>query len=103
MGSLVVSQGARTVAVVTVTEHLRPGQLEYELAKVEARRDPPVPVTVWLLLDGAWHDAELLGWARNPNGSSGALMGLVFLVREYAPGFEAELLTWAPVENIRLR
>ena len=98
-----MSQGARTVGAVAVTEHLRPGQLEEELAKVEQLRDPPVPVTVWLLLDGREHDADLLGWARSPNGDSGGLMGLVFLLREYAPGFHAELLTWAAVENIRPR
>lgn len=91
------------MAAVRITEHLRAGLLEHEMAKVEQRRDPPVPVTVWLLLDGQEHDGELLGWASSPNGSSGELAGLVFLVREYAAGFGAELLTWVRSEDVRPR
>lgn len=88
---------------MVVTEHLREGQLEYELGKVEQRRDPPVPVVVRLLLDGAEHDGVLHGWAANPNGADDGWRGLVYLVREYAPGFEAESLHWVRAEDIRPR
>jgi hypothetical protein len=91
------------VAVVQITEHLQPGQLERELAKVEDRRDPPVPVAAWLLLDGRAWDALLLGWATNPNGGNDGLRGLVLLHREYAPGFGQELLTWVRAEEMEPR
>lgn len=34
-----------------VVEHLRDGQLAYELDKRDELREPPVSVTAWLLLD----------------------------------------------------
>ena len=86
-----------------MVEHLREGRLEQELAKVEDRRDPPVPVIAWLLLDGAEHDGLLLGWSANPNGSDDGWRGLVRLVREFAPGFWTEALHWVPAEQIRQR
>lgn len=84
-----------------MTQHLHAGELEEQLAKVEDRRDPPVPVVVRLLLDGAEHEAELHGWSSDPNGANDGWRGLVFLVREYAPGFGAEALMWTRAENIR--
>ena len=83
-----------------VTEHLRPGQVEAELVKVEDVRDPPVPVEAWLL--DAWWPAELHGWARNPRGVDG-MWGLCVGLREYAPGYAAEFCTWVAAEGIRQR
>lgn len=88
------------MAVVRITEHLREGQLEAELAKVDERRDPPVPVVARVLDD--WWDGELHGWARNPRGVDG-MWGLVFLLREYAHGFWAEHLSWVRSEDVRPR
>lgn len=88
---------------VRITEHLAPGRLEQELAKVEQRRDPPVPVWAWLLLDSAEHAGELYGWAENPRGSGDGWRGLVRGVRQYAPGFHAEYLAWVRAEQIRQR
>lgn len=85
-----------------ITEHLQPGRLERELAKVEERRDPPVPVVVRTLLDGETRDVQLHGWARSPRGSEG-LWGLVTGLREYAPGFWAEVCWWLAAENVRPR
>ena len=84
-------------------QRLPPGRLDEELAKVVDRRDPPVPVRVWLLIDGQEHDAELLGWAPNPRRGDDGLRGLVRLVREFAPGFFAEMLAWVPVHDVRQR
>lgn len=84
-------------------QRLPSGRLDEELAKTEDPRDPPVPVTAWLLLDGAWHDGVLHGWASNPRGAGDGLRGLVTLVREYAPGFVAEAVFWVPAENVRRR
>lgn len=88
---------------VRITEHLAPGRLEAELAKVEDRRDPPVSVVVRLPLDGGEHEGLLYGWAANPRGAGGGTRGLVVLVREYTPGFAAELLTWVRAESVRQR
>lgn len=94
--------GGPTVPSVPVTEHLREGELEQELARVEDRRDPPVPVIVRTLLPGELVDVELLGWARAPRGAEG-IWGLVRGLREYAPGFWAEFLWWTAADSIRLR
>lgn len=85
---------------VVVTEHLVPGRLVRELRKVEYLRDPPVPVEVRRLLPGQQCGTVLLGWAHAPNGAGG-LYGLVWGLREYAPGFWAEFLWWAAVDAIR--
>ena len=87
----------------TVTEHLSAERLEQALGEVTDPREPPVPVQVWLGADARWWDGELHGWGTNPNGSSGELRGMVTGVREYAPGFWAEFLTWATVERVRQR
>ena len=84
-------------------QRLPPGRLDEELAKAEELRDPPVPVTVWLLLDGREWDGELLGWSQNPLGGDDGLRGLCVLAREYAPGFWTEVLLWVPAEAIRRR
>ena len=84
-------------------QRLPDGRLEYELAKVTDRRDPPVEVTAWLLLDGQEWDGELFGWSLNPHGGADGLRGLVKLVREYAPGFWAETLLWVPADQVRPR
>lgn len=84
-----------------ITEHLAPGRLEQELAKVEQRRDPPV--AVWALRDGVEVAGELHGWAENPRGSNDGWRGLVQGVREYAPGFWAEYLSWVRAEQVRER
>lgn len=76
-------------------------RLQAELAKVTDRRDPPVPVRVWLLLDGTEVDGVLHGWATNPNGGDDGLRGLVVAVREYAPGFFAEYCGWQLASSIR--
>lgn len=73
------------------------------LEEVTDPREPPVPVEVFLGLDARWWDGELHGWAPNPNGSSEELRGLVTGVREYAPGFWAEFLTWATTDRVRQR
>jgi hypothetical protein len=49
-----------------IVEHLRDGQLDYELDKCDELREPPLPVTAWLLLDSTAHDGLLYGWAANP-------------------------------------
>lgn len=85
-----------------ITEHLRPGQLEEELAKVEQPREPPVPVDVRPLMEGATAEMVLHGWARSPRGTDG-LWGLVTGLRTYAPGFEAEVCWWLAADNIRPR
>lgn len=82
-----------------LVEHVPPERWARELARVTDRRDPPVAVSVWLLLDGRAWEGRLHGWAVDPLGAGG-LMGLVFLVREFTPGFEAEYLHWEPVRSI---
>lgn len=84
-------------------EHLRDDRLDFELDKCDELRDPPVPVTAWLLLDSAAHDGLLYGWAADPNGGDDGWRVLVGGVREFAPGFEAEFLSWVRAENLRLR
>lgn len=84
-----------------IVEHLRDGQLDHELDKCDELREPPVPVTAWLLLDSAPHDGLLYGWAANPNGSGDGWRGLVQIVREFSPGFSAEGLHWVRAEDIR--
>lgn len=84
-------------------EHLRDGQLEYELDKCDELREPPVPVTAWLLVDSATHDGLLYGWAANPNGANDGWRGLVGGVREFAPGFAAEFLIWVRAEDVARR
>ena len=84
-------------------QRLPAGRLDEELTRVEDRRDPPVPITAWLLLDGAEWPGLLYGWAPNPRGADDGLRGLVVLEREYAPGFVAESLHWVPAENVRRR
>jgi hypothetical protein len=84
-------------------QRLPEGRLEEELAKLDDRRDPPLPVTAWLHLDARAWDGLLYGWADNPNGSNDGLRGLVLLEREYAAGFWAEGLHWVPAEKIRQR
>ena len=87
----------------TVTEHLSAERLEQALGEITDPREPAVPVEVWLGADARWWEGVLHGWGTNPNGSSGELRGLVTGVREYAPGFWAEFLTWATVERVRQR
>lgn len=87
---------------MAITEHLRAGQLERELGKVEDRREPPLPVLVRTTLPGELRDVELLGWAHAPNGAPG-LYGLVRGLREYSPGFWAEFLWWHTAEDVRVR
>lgn len=67
-------------------QRLPAGRLVEELAKVEDRRDPPVPVWAWLLLDGAEWPGLLHGWSSNPRGSGDGWRGLVVVEREFAPG-----------------
>lgn len=86
-----------------IVEHLREGQFEYELGKCDELREPPVPVTAWLHVDSTAHDGLLYGWSANPNGSSDGWRGLVFGVREFAPAFAAEFLTWVRAEDIARR
>lgn len=88
---------------MAVVEHLREGKLDYELTKLDERRDPPVPVTALLLFDCPEVDGLLYGWSTNPNGAGDGWRGLVRGVREFAPGFEAEFLTWVRAEHIRQR
>jgi hypothetical protein len=38
---------------------------------------------------------------RHPNGSNDGWRGLVFSVREFAPGFWAECLAWVRAEHVR--
>ena len=83
-----------------MTEHLTDDQRYRALDQVTDPREPPVPVEVFLGLDARWWDGELHGWGPNPNGSDGTLRGLVFGVREYAPGFWAEFVTWATVDRV---
>jgi hypothetical protein len=97
-----------TVAAVSDEGRMLTGRVSAErwdraLDEVLDPRDPPVPVEVWLGMDARWWDGELHGWAPNPNGSSDELRGLVRGVREYAPGFWAEFLTWATIERVRQR
>jgi hypothetical protein len=80
-----------------------PERIAEECEKVTDRRDPPVPVWVWLTLDGREWAGELLGWADNPNGADDGLRGLVLAPREYAAGFWAEYLGWVRAEHIRRR
>jgi hypothetical protein len=84
-----------------IVEHLREGQLSYELDKCDELREPPVPVTAWLLLDSTAYDGLLYGWAADPNGGNDGWRGLVGGVREFAPGFWAEFLTWVRAEDVR--
>ncbi|HEX2074280.1 MAG TPA: hypothetical protein VHF92_10880 [Geodermatophilus sp.] len=42
----------------------------------------------------------MYGWAENPNGAEDGWRGLVYAVREYAAGFEAEFLGWVRAEDI---
>lgn len=84
-----------------IVERPREGQLEFELDQCDELREPPVPVTVRFFDE--WHDAELYGWAANPNGSNDGWRSLVGGVREFAPRFEAEFLTWVRSEDIRQR
>ncbi|MCW2904675.1 MAG: hypothetical protein JWO67_6940 [Streptosporangiaceae bacterium] len=86
-----------------IVEHLRDGQLDYELGKCDELRNPPVPVWAWLSLDGREWAGDLYGWAANPNGADDGWRGLVGGVREFAPGFGAEFLGWVPAEHIRQR
>jgi hypothetical protein len=78
-------------------------RLDEELAKVEDLRDPPVPVTAWLVLDGCDRDGLLYGWSADPRGADDGLRGLVVAVREYAPGFFAEYCGWVGADHIRRR
>lgn len=84
-------------------QRIPPERVDEELAKADEVRDPPVPVTAWLLLDGQHWPGRLLGWANDPNGGNDGLRGLVHGVREYAPGFETEFLTWVRAEHIAQR
>jgi hypothetical protein len=68
-------------------QSLRDDILEEQLDKLDEVRQPPVPVTAWLLLDERAWDGELLGWAANLTGADDGWRGLVRLTREYAPGF----------------
>jgi hypothetical protein len=84
-----------------MVQRVRVGAWEHERGKIDDRRDPPVPVTVWLPLDSRDWEGELWGWAANPNGGDDGWRGLVFLMREFAPGFWAEFLGWVRGEHIR--
>ena len=83
-----------------LTERISQQRLQYELGKVDDPRDPPVPVVAWLGLDSRNRAGVLYGWAVNPNGADDGWRGLVRVVREYAPGFEAEYLGWVRAEHI---
>lgn len=98
-GAFAVPREGYTSGVIV--EHLRVGQLNYELDKCDELREPPVPVAVRFLEE--WHAAELHGWAQNPNGSDDGWRGLVSDVRAFAAGFEAEFLTWVRAEDVRRR
>lgn len=86
-----------------LVQRVPPERLVYELGKATRVRNPPVPVTVWLVLDGCERDGVLLGWAENPNGADDGLRGLVVAEREYAPGFHAEFCGWVRADHIRQR
>ena len=88
---------------MVIVEHLREGHVEYELSKADELRDPPVPVTAAHLFDGPEVAGLLYAWSANPNGADDGWRGLVRGVREFAPGFEAEFLTWVRAESIRPR
>jgi hypothetical protein len=79
------------------------GRLDYERAKVEQPREPPVPVWAWLSLDSREWAGELFGWAANPNGADDGWRGLVVVPREFAPSFWTDFLGWVRVEHIRQR
>lgn len=84
-------------------QQLPEGRLDAELAKVQQRRDPPIPVVAWLHLDGREWDGVLHGWSQNPNGGDDGWRGLVQFTREYAAGFWTEALMWVRQEDIRRR
>ena len=46
-------------------QSLRDDILEEQLDKLDEVRQPPVPVTAWLLLDERAWDGQLLGWKRS--------------------------------------
>ncbi len=83
-----------------LTERLSQERLENELGKADELREPPVPVVAWLAVDAQHHAGLLYGWAENPNGADDGWRGLVYAVREYAAGFEAEFLGWVRAEDI---
>jgi hypothetical protein len=64
--------------------------------------DPLVSVTVAHRFDSVL-DGLLYGWAANPNGANDGWRGLVSGVREFAPGYEAEFLTWVRAEDVKQR
>jgi hypothetical protein len=86
-----------------VVQRLREGQLDFELAKVEQSRTPPVPVWAWLSLDSREWAGELFGWAANPNGADDGRRGLVVARREFAHRFWTEFMGWVQVDQIRQR
>jgi hypothetical protein len=56
-----------------------------------------------LLFDHPELDGLLFGWSANPNGSNDGWRALVYGVREFARGFEAEFVMWVRAEHIRQR
>jgi hypothetical protein len=86
-----------------MVQRLPEGRLEYERAKVNQPREPPLPVWAWLPLDGREWVGELYGWAANPNGADDGWRGLVVAHREFAHGFWTEFLGWVRAEHIRQR
>ena len=89
VSTLAVATGLSVPAVPT-TEHLKPGRVKYEVAKVEKGRAPPVAVEVSLLPERATRGGLLYGWSTNT--SDGLLRGLCTWLREYTPGFWQEFV-----------
>lgn len=82
-------------------QQLPDGRLDHELGKVTQPRTPPIPVIVWLHVDGAEHEALLHGWAANPNGADDGWRGLCVGAREYAAGYWTGFCMWVPAEKVR--
>ena len=72
VSTLAVGTGIHYPAV-PITEHLKPGRVEYALTKVEERRAPPVAVEVSPLPGAPARDGLLYGWFTNT--SDGLLRG----------------------------
>lgn len=103
-GERVAVAGRSSPTVVPVNRQRVPAaRLAAELAKVTDRREPAVPVEVWLGIDARWWDGELHGWAPNPHGADGSLRGLVIAPREYSPGFWSEYIGWVTPDRLRQR
>ena len=71
------------VPAVPITEHLKPGRVEYALTKVEERRAPPVAAEVSPLPGAPARDGLLYGWFTNT--SDGLLRGPCAWLNEDGP------------------